>query len=39
MTLRELKKRLDSIPNRGAINKAHRAEILALIDRLEGGQG
>lgn len=39
MTLRELKKRLDSIPNRGAINKARRAEILALIDRLEGGQG
>ena len=38
MTIRELKKRLDSIPNRGAINKARRAEIIALIDKLEGGR-
>ena len=37
MTVKELKRRLESIPNRGAINKARRAEIIAMINQIEGG--
>lgn len=36
MTVRDLKKRLESIPNLGAINKARRAEIIAMINQMEG---
>ena len=38
MTIKELKKRLDAIPPVGAVNKARRREIIALINRLAGGQ-
>jgi len=37
MTIRELKKKLNQIPSTGAINRARRREIIALIARLEGG--
>ena len=34
MTLEELKQALDRIPDRGAINKARRRAILAMINEL-----
>lgn len=34
MTIKQLKKKLESIPNTGAINKARRAAIIAQINRL-----
>ena len=37
MTVKELKKKLKEIPSTGAINRARRREIIALIDRLQGG--
>ena len=37
MTIRELKKKLKEIPASGAINRARRREIIAMIARLEGG--
>ena len=37
MTIDELKRRLESIPPVGAINKARRREIIALINKLAGG--
>lgn len=37
MTIRELKKKLKEIPAAGAINRARRREIIAMIARLEGG--
>lgn len=36
MTIKELKKKLASIPASGAINRARRAQIIALILRMEG---
>ena len=33
MTVNQLKKKLDSIPPVGAVNKARRREIIALINR------
>lgn len=37
MTIKQLKKILDSIPPRGAINKARRRDIIALINKLAAG--
>ena len=37
MTIKQLKKKLESIPPVGAINRARRREIIALINRLAGG--
>ena len=34
----ELKEALDRIPNKGAINKARRAQIMRMIFELIGGQ-
>lgn len=36
MTIKQLLKKLESIPKTGAINKARRREIIALINRLAG---
>ena len=36
MTLKQLQKKLNSIPNKGAINKARRQAIQAQIDALTG---
>ena len=36
MTIKELTKKLNSIPTTGAINRARRAAIIALIKELEG---
>ena len=38
MTIKQLKKKLDAIPPVGAINKARRREIIALINRLAAGE-
>lgn len=38
MTIKQLKKKLDSIPPTGAINKARRREIIALINRIASGE-
>ena len=38
MTIKQLKKKLESIPPVGVINKARRREIIALINRMAGGQ-
>ena len=38
MTLEELKKALDSIPNEGAINKARRRAIIVQINALCEGE-
>ena len=38
MTITQLKKMLESIPPVGAINKARRREIIAMINRLAGGR-
>ena len=38
MTINELKKRLDMIPTTGAINRARRAAIIAMINQIAGGQ-
>ena len=37
MTINQLKKKLEQIPPVGAINKARRREIIAMINRLAGG--
>lgn len=37
MTIKQLKKKLKEIPASGAINRARRREIIALIDKLQGG--
>lgn len=37
MTVKQLQKKLNSIPNKGAINKARRRAIQAQIDALTGG--
>ena len=37
MTIKQLKKKLEQIPPVGAINKARRREIIAMINRLAGG--
>lgn len=34
MTIKELKKKLEQIPPTGAINKARRAAIIAMINRM-----
>ena len=36
MTIKQLKKKLEQIPPIGAINKARRREIIALINRMAG---
>ena len=36
MTIEQLKKRLESIPKTGAINKARRAAIVVMINKLVG---
>ena len=36
MTIKQLKKKLEQIPPVGAINKARRREIIALINRMAG---
>ena len=38
MTIEELTERLESIPTTGAINKARRRAIMALINQLAGEQ-
>lgn len=38
MTVKQLQKKLKEIPPTGAINKARRAAIVALINRTAGGQ-
>lgn len=38
MTIKQLKKKLEQIPPIGAINKARRREIVALINRMAGEQ-
>ena len=38
MTIKQLKKKLEQIPPVGAINKARRREIIAMINRLAGGE-
>ena len=38
MTIKQLKKRLETIPATGAINKARRREIIALINQLTTGK-
>ena len=38
MTIKQMKKKLDQIPPTGAINKARRAAIVAMINRTAGGQ-
>ena len=37
MDIRELKKKLDAIPPVGAINRARRAAIIEMINRIQGG--
>lgn len=37
MTIEQLKRKLESIPKTGAINKARRAAIIAQINALTGG--
>lgn len=37
MTIEELKRKLDAIPASGAINKARRAAIIRMINRLAEG--
>ena len=37
MTIKELQRKLDAIPPRGAINKARRAAIIIMINRLAEG--
>lgn len=37
MTIKQLIKKLESIPPVGAINKARRREIIAMINKLAGG--
>ena len=37
MTIKQLLKKLDQIPAVGAINKARRREIIALINRMQTG--
>lgn len=36
MTIKQLQKKLEQIPPVGAINKARRREIIALINRMAG---
>lgn len=38
MTVRQLKKLLEEIPKTGAINRARRREIIALINKAGGGK-
>lgn len=38
MTIKQLKKKLEQIPKTGAINKARRREIIALINKLSAGE-
>lgn len=38
MTIDQLKRKLESIPPVGAINKARRRAIIDMINRLAGGQ-
>lgn len=37
MSIKELQRKLDAIPPAGAINKARRAAIIAMINRLNDG--
>lgn len=37
MTIKELQRKLDAIPPAGAINKARRAAIIALINQMNAG--
>ena len=37
MTIKQLQKKLAAIPPIGAINKARRREIIAMINRMAGG--
>lgn len=37
MTVKQLTKKLEQIPPKGAINKARRREIIALINKQNGG--
>ena len=39
MTIKQLQKKLEKIPPIGAINKARRKEIIAIINKQNGGGG